>query len=431
MASSLSVSGSPIRGRRSNLPVSPNWFDFMWYVLVLLVALLSAKPAAAASIERQSLGPGLPDVILVYGELTLSDIQQFRTVAGATSNAVVALAGPGGSVIAGLTIGEIIRLRNFETAVLDQAYCASACALAWLGGAKRFMGSTAQIGFHAAWNAQSGDVSGAGNALVGAYLNKIGMSPSAIVYITAAAPSSMKWLTFNDAKLYGIDVDFLAGQSSTPPPTSSANQSRSPLELAAIEFVQTHAAAESAQATESVETVRTHYSDTIFYYGKYLSKAAVIQQYQTFVERWPQGDYQVRPNSIDVECFPGSQVCNVKAIIDWVAISRPRGKKSEGESSWSLGLLKQGGSFVITSVNGTVLKRRISNVGDEIQLRSPGRQSEMGTAKADGYFDDYRPKRDALWPSYIDNHDNPPVSVLEQRPPPAFCDVAKNHRLCR
>jgi hypothetical protein len=58
-------------------------------------------------------------------------------------------------LVAGIDIGKAIRLKDFETAVVSnknsKTICASACALAWLGGTRRFMSATARIGFHAAY----------------------------------------------------------------------------------------------------------------------------------------------------------------------------------------------------------------------------------------------------------------------------------------
>jgi ATP-dependent protease ClpP protease subunit len=335
--------------------------------IVLLVVFFSIGSARAAVIERNSLGPGLPELILVHGELVPSDIDQFRAVAGSVQKAVVALDGPGGNLLAGISIGEMIRLRNFETVVLDQNYCASACALAWLGGTSRYMAPTGRIGFHAAWNSKSGEVSGVANALVGAYLNKIGMGLQAIVYITAAAPNSMMWLTLDDAKNYGIDVSLLSQQVADAPPSAMppASKQLTPMETDAINFVQRHAAAESAPAESALARVGADYGDTVFYYGKNLARAVVLQEFQTFVGRWPKRSYLVRADSIEVHCFPASQLCNVTAVLDWVAISGRRGKKSEGQSTWSLGLLRQGGAFAITAVNGSVLKRRITDLATD------------------------------------------------------------------
>lgn len=159
------------------------------YLAVCLTWAILSATARSASIDIRPMGPGLPDLIVVHGELIPADIERFKAVAEIPTRAVVAFAGPGGSVIAGTSIGEMIRLKNFGAIVLNGDECASACALAWLGGTRRYLGQGSKIGFHAAHSAGSGDVSGVGNAIVGAYLNKIGLPTQAIIYITSAPPA--------------------------------------------------------------------------------------------------------------------------------------------------------------------------------------------------------------------------------------------------
>jgi hypothetical protein len=78
------------------------------------------------------------------------------------------------------------------------------------------MGRTALVGFHAAYIKKEGlpSESGVGNALVGSYLTQIGLSETAVVYITQAAPTEMTWLNLRDAKQIGIEV--LLFQEQTP-----------------------------------------------------------------------------------------------------------------------------------------------------------------------------------------------------------------------
>ena len=118
---------------------------------------------------------------------------------------IISFRSDGGSVVAGIQIGESIRIKGFTTVVAGNAHCASACAIAWLGGLPRLMSTEARIGFHAAYN-ETGQETGVGNALIGAYLNKIGLPYSAVIYITQAAPTSMTWLSLVDAGKRGIDV---------------------------------------------------------------------------------------------------------------------------------------------------------------------------------------------------------------------------------
>jgi hypothetical protein len=73
------------------------------------------------------------------------------------------------------------------------------------------MSDTGRVGFHAAYTDDNGqaNVSSAGNAIVGAYLNQLGLPTSAIVYITDSPPNGIQWLSFADAQRVRIDVKLL------------------------------------------------------------------------------------------------------------------------------------------------------------------------------------------------------------------------------
>jgi hypothetical protein len=197
----------------------------MWWRLILFSLLAAATTARAATIEVVSLGSNKPPLVTVRGTFDLSDKDVFLRKIGSLSSAIVAFDSDGGSLGAGLQIGEIIRLKNFATLVPDRTRCASSCALAWLGGTKRFMGSTAQIGFHAAYDGETRQVTSAGNALVGAYLNKIGLPSDAVVYITTASPDSITWLSKSDAEKLGIEVSFFEATAGVTPQKPQATKS--------------------------------------------------------------------------------------------------------------------------------------------------------------------------------------------------------------
>jgi hypothetical protein len=198
----------------------------MWR-LTLFFLLGAATTVHAATVDVVSLGPNKPALVTVSGTFDLNDKDVFLRKIGSLSSAIVAFDSEGGSLVAGLQIGEIIRLKNFTTVVLDQTRCASSCALAWLGGTKRFMGMTAKIGFHAAYNGETRQVTGPGNALVGAYLNRIGLPSAAVIYITTASPDSITWLSKSDAEKMGIDVlSFEASPVLIPQQKSQTTKSR-------------------------------------------------------------------------------------------------------------------------------------------------------------------------------------------------------------
>jgi hypothetical protein len=185
----------------------------------LLLALSTA--AQGATIEIVPLGSAEMGIVTVTGPFELSDIESFKNKTALLSNAIVSFSSSGGNLVAGIEIGTSIRLRNFSTLVPNGARCASACALAWLGGTKRLMGPSAQVGFHSASvppgasGPPAGDI---GNALMGAYLNRIGLPDRAVIYITKAAPEAITWLSLADAAQQGIDVALF-----TPAPAPSAS----------------------------------------------------------------------------------------------------------------------------------------------------------------------------------------------------------------
>jgi hypothetical protein len=173
----------------------------------LAAAMASSAHAAQFGISRSGAMP----VILVAGDFTYGDGERFARIAATLPRATVAFDSAGGNLLAGLKIGETMRARGYSSLVPDGSVCASACAIAWLGGAKRYLGSTGRLGFHAA-SGENG-VSAPGNALVGAYMARLGLSQDAVFALTAASPYEIAWLDVAGAKQLGIAVERYAGPS--------------------------------------------------------------------------------------------------------------------------------------------------------------------------------------------------------------------------
>jgi hypothetical protein len=79
--------------------------------------------------------------------------------------------------------------------------CASACGLIWLAG-------TLAIGFHAVYTqgenqqgqSEASLPSAQGNAMVGAYITRLGLPYAPVLCATKSAPNEMTWLTAETAE---------------------------------------------------------------------------------------------------------------------------------------------------------------------------------------------------------------------------------------
>jgi hypothetical protein len=94
--------------------------------------------------------------------------------------------------------------------------------LIWLAGSQRFAEESSFVGFHAAYIYKNGKPAetGVGNALIGSYLNDLGLSDRAIVFVTSAPPEGIERLDRRKAELVGISYrsvnDASAGVVTTP-----------------------------------------------------------------------------------------------------------------------------------------------------------------------------------------------------------------------
>ena len=176
-------------------------------VLTFLGAASFVQAAEVSSLGRDQKGKAF---FKVSGEFEKGDAEEFLTATDGAASAVILFESDGGDLQTGLDIGSLIRMRGYGTAVLDGQSCHSACALAWLGGTRRSVGEDGHVSFHAAYVVEGGTAreSGVGNALVGAYLSKLGLKEDAVVFLTSAPPDDFNELDEEWAGDLGIEVSF-------------------------------------------------------------------------------------------------------------------------------------------------------------------------------------------------------------------------------
>jgi hypothetical protein len=179
-------------------------------VALLISVSIAASPVSAADIVVAPIDDHL-FAISIIGNISDGDGNLFREKTKQIGQAVVFLKSPGGDLASGLSIGEQIRAKHFSTSVSFDNICASACALAWLSGVKRTISPRAKVGFHAAYTVDNGVASetAPGNAMVGAYLDRLGISYKGIYSLTSADPDDMHWINLKDEETTGISWEIL------------------------------------------------------------------------------------------------------------------------------------------------------------------------------------------------------------------------------
>ncbi len=157
---------------------------------------------------RTMVGPGAEavrdeTVLLVSGVIRPGAHQQFRTALSRGTPALVVLDGPGGVLGEALLIAEEVRRRRLSTLVADNRRCASACAIVFLSGSTKYMGSGAAVGLHSASYAD-GRADPEATRLMAAYLSQVGVPSSTLANMARTAPSDIRWLTAQEHRAIGI-----------------------------------------------------------------------------------------------------------------------------------------------------------------------------------------------------------------------------------
>ncbi len=367
------------------------------WLLAALAVQLACPGARAAEIRLERLPRVGISIITVVGEITQEDGERFSEVAAQVrGHAAVEFDSPGGSLLAGLQIGQVTRLHHFATFVADGVVCASACAFAWLSGAPRIMQAHSHIGFHAAFIEKGGAKieSGVGNALAGAYLNNLQLSFEAIVYVEQAHPDEITWLTVADANRLGIAVRVMPSRSGhqaqpeeeapepanrpaaapTPPPrrhdpatsvllpelTAPEPVEATPIlsqEDRARRFVSEYFAHWSEAGPEALRYFEASYSPEVAFYGRTVARDALMAGKRSYVQRWPVRVYTARPETMRVFCNEATRTCTATGTVDWDCRNPGRGAQSSGAARFLLTVEGAAGEETILAENGAVLSR--------------------------------------------------------------------------
>lgn len=313
----------------------------------LFAGLLAVIPHAhaAVSIEKLQIRGG-ETVLVVRGEFEFGDRPEALSAAVAQSGArVVTFNSNGGNVHAAMAFGRTIRALGLETVQLRSAECASACALAFVGGARR-TAEPGSIGVHQ--SSFSGDAALDGHEAVAAvqamtgeimtYLIEMGVDPKLLQLSLSIPSSDIRYLTAGEMTQFGVTTSatnqtVTAAAGNSQPITKGTTIAGPSEEARALRFIADYHDAWSRANPEAMGFMSTAYADNVSFYGMTISRDEVLKEKLAFAERWPKRAYSVKYGSERVVC---ASMCTVSGVVEWFAHSPRRAKSSSGIADFSL-----------------------------------------------------------------------------------------------
>lgn len=337
-------------------------------VLFALAAYVGITLSARAAISLQRIDTEHGAIILLKGSFALSDDPQALVHEVSTTGAkVVTFDSEGGNVVSAIAYGRVIRSLGLSSIQLRASQCASACALAFVGGVIRHAEPGA-IGVHQ--SSFSPDAALDGHAAVAAvqemtaqimtYLLEMGVDPRLLQLSLSVPPNDMRYLTAAEMEEYKVTggisnpvTDTLSADEATPTVGATAQEEvATPLtnEGRALAYVLSYYEAWSRGNAEALVFMDRAYSETINFYGKPKSRVYVVDEKVKFVMRWPVRAYNVKPGTATVSCVT---YCVVAGIVDWYAKRNVGGGVSSGSARFLISWDPSTGKIV--SESGEVL----------------------------------------------------------------------------
>ncbi len=227
--------------------------------LLLVVAglgvLLAAHSAASAASLKSIISKENKTIISLNGEISEGDADTLKAAIKEANDSGRLVSGmrlnsPGGNLLEGTKLAEIVRFGKIATVVANGAQCASACFIVFAAGDPKFVSYSAFVGVHGAADADGQETVQAGAATVSMarIVRDLGVPAPIIGKMVVTPPSQIVWLTPDDLRSMGTTLTGKPEQ--VPPPVQAPNDQSPPMQLDPT----TRAAAPSDEESGSTPT---------------------------------------------------------------------------------------------------------------------------------------------------------------------------------
>jgi hypothetical protein len=185
-----------------------------------MFAFGASSSAYALDFARHSIDSGKLNAVLVTGEIRAGDANRLLDYIRSLppkNNIAVYLNSPGGNLYEGMKLGRMFMTERIKTVVEGGEMCASACAIAFLGGRDRqgvkWMSSTtnSRLGFHAFRNADGSKTSATDDTQrivsdVLQYGKDVDAATAILIKTFATSSGSMYWFSEEELLQLGVKV---------------------------------------------------------------------------------------------------------------------------------------------------------------------------------------------------------------------------------
>jgi hypothetical protein len=197
------------------------------YGLALPLSMLISSAASAATVTTLPSKNGKVTVSL-SGEIAQGDFDALKENIRKANNgnlivSLIRLDSPGGNVLEGVKLADIIRFGKIATSVVGTSKCASACFIVFAAGSEKFANYTASIGVHGASdeNGQETDGSSAVTVSMARVLKELGVPAGILGKMVVTPPEQMVWLTPDELRSMGVTMTGKPSQLPPTPPVTS------------------------------------------------------------------------------------------------------------------------------------------------------------------------------------------------------------------
>ena len=123
-------------------------------------------------------------------------------------------------------------------------------------------------------------------------------------------------------------------------------------------FVEDYMQRTEGDTEQVLAFVRNSFGAEIRYYGKVVPNAQVVEEKRRYLTRWPQRRYQLKPDTMRVQCDEARSTCQMSGELDYDVRDPRAARTSSGAATYDLRVVFTQAGPKIVEESGRTLARR-------------------------------------------------------------------------